>query len=138
MVVTVNHRVGLLGYLYLGASGEEFAASNHAGNLDLAAAHVRQITCHAVIQAHVRPERVMNDLKSYASRALNEAGFDGSDRKRWGGTEALAGWAMNMMNTWPRRRVCARRTRRTMAVYDSRAGGEPVTSRDREEATDSS
>ena len=25
----------------------------------------------------------MNDLKAYASRNLNEAGFDGKDRKRW-------------------------------------------------------
>jgi para-nitrobenzyl esterase len=36
VVVSVNHRAGLLGYLHL--SGEDLAASNHAGNLDLVAA----------------------------------------------------------------------------------------------------
>jgi para-nitrobenzyl esterase len=39
VVVTHNHRLGLLGYLYLGdLLGEEYAASGAAGMLDIAAA----------------------------------------------------------------------------------------------------
>lgn len=39
VVVTVNHRLGAFGYLYLGdALGGEYAASGNAGNLDLVAA----------------------------------------------------------------------------------------------------
>jgi REP element-mobilizing transposase RayT len=49
----------------------------------LLAAHVRSTHIHVVVQADLEPERVMNILKAYASRALNQAGFDGGDRKRW-------------------------------------------------------
>jgi len=49
----------------------------------LMAAHVRTNHVHLVIAAEVRPERVMNDLKSFASRRLNQLGFDAADRKRW-------------------------------------------------------
>ena len=39
VVVTVNHRLGALGYLHLGEiAGDEFAASGNNGNLDLVAA----------------------------------------------------------------------------------------------------
>ena len=34
-------------------------------------------------EAEGRPERVMDDLKSYASRCLNRTGLDEPDRKRW-------------------------------------------------------
>ena len=49
----------------------------------LLAAHVRTNHVHAVVEAEERPEKVMNDFKSYASRGLNLLGRDGSDRKRW-------------------------------------------------------
>jgi REP element-mobilizing transposase RayT len=49
----------------------------------LLAAHVRTSHVHAIVEAEALPERVMNDLKSYASRRLNQLGFDGADRKRW-------------------------------------------------------
>src|SRR5258706_14847510 len=49
----------------------------------LLAAHVRTNHVHAVVEAEARPERVLNDLKSYASRYLNQAGLDPSARKRW-------------------------------------------------------
>jgi REP element-mobilizing transposase RayT len=49
----------------------------------LHAVHVRSNHVHVVVSAAVTPERVMNDLKSYGSRRLNEAGFDTKDRKRW-------------------------------------------------------
>jgi hypothetical protein len=38
---------------------------------------------HVLVDADSKPERVMNDLKSFASRRLNERGLDGRDRKRW-------------------------------------------------------
>ncbi len=37
----------------------------------LFAAHVRTNHVHVVVEAEVRPEKVMNDFKSYASRGLN-------------------------------------------------------------------
>jgi REP element-mobilizing transposase RayT len=49
----------------------------------LLAAHVRTSHLHIVVKADARPERVMNDLKSYASRCLNRAGLDQPTRKRW-------------------------------------------------------
>ena len=49
----------------------------------LPAAHVRTNHLHLVVEADVRPERIMNDLKSYASRCLNRLGLDAPARKRW-------------------------------------------------------
>ena len=49
----------------------------------LLAAHVRSNHVHVLIEAEVKPERMMNDLKSYASRCLNAAGVDEPGRKRW-------------------------------------------------------
>lgn len=46
-------------------------------------AHVRTNHVHVVVEADIRPEMVMNALKSYASRGLNLSGIDGPDRKRW-------------------------------------------------------
>ena len=53
----------------------------------LLAAHVRTNHVHVVVEAEVRPEKIMNDLKSDA-RGLNCLGRDGpdpksSDPKRW-------------------------------------------------------
>jgi REP element-mobilizing transposase RayT len=47
----------------------------------LLAAHVRSNHVHVVVGADVEPERVMNDFKIYASRALNSV--EGRGRKRW-------------------------------------------------------
>ena len=47
------------------------------------AAHVRSNHVHVVVAAEVVPERVMNALKAYASRRLNESSIDGLNRKRW-------------------------------------------------------
>jgi len=47
------------------------------------AAHVRTNHVHAVVEAEVRPEKIMQDFKSYASRNLNGLGIDEPDRKRW-------------------------------------------------------
>jgi len=37
---------------------------------------------HAVVEAEVQPERVMNDFKAYASRRLNRISLDQPNRKR--------------------------------------------------------
>ena len=50
---------------------------------NLLAAHVRSNHVHAVVEAEARPERIMSEFKSYASRELNQLGSDGPDRKRW-------------------------------------------------------
>ena len=47
----------------------------------LLAAHVRVRHVHAVVQADVKPEKLMNDFKAYASRRLSESGDP--SRKRW-------------------------------------------------------
>ena len=49
----------------------------------LLAAHVRTNHVHMVVESEARPERVMNDIKSYASRCLNQTGLDEPARKRW-------------------------------------------------------
>jgi REP element-mobilizing transposase RayT len=49
----------------------------------LLAAHVGTNHVHLVIDAEAKPKRVMNDLKSYASRYLNQLGLDEPTRKRW-------------------------------------------------------
>lgn len=52
-------------------------------NWSLWAAHVRTKHVHVVVESDAAPERVMNDLKSFASRRLNDAGLDEPDHKRW-------------------------------------------------------
>ena len=62
------------------ASLHERCAERH---WNLWAAHVRTNHVHLVVEAEARPERVMNDLKSFASRSLNRKGLDQPDCKRW-------------------------------------------------------
>ena len=52
-------------------------------NWMLLAAHVRTNHVHLIAEAEAAPERIMNDLKSYASRCLNQSGLDSPNRKRW-------------------------------------------------------
>jgi REP element-mobilizing transposase RayT len=49
---------------------------------NLLAAHVRTNHVHVVVESEAKPEKVMNDFKSYASRALNLVEADIS-RRRW-------------------------------------------------------
>jgi hypothetical protein len=55
------------------------------------AAHVHTNHVHIVVEAEARPERVMNDLQSYASRCLNRLGLDDPARKRWARHECVGG-----------------------------------------------
>jgi REP element-mobilizing transposase RayT len=49
----------------------------------LLAAHVRSTHVHFVVGAEEKPERILNEVKAYTSRALNQTGFDHAFRKRW-------------------------------------------------------
>ena len=49
----------------------------------LHAVHVRALHVHVLVSGAQTPERMMNDFKAYASRALNAAGFDRPDERRW-------------------------------------------------------
>ena len=49
----------------------------------LLAAHVRTNHVHVIAEAEVAPERVMNDFKAYASRAMNPLDRNKSDLRRW-------------------------------------------------------
>jgi REP element-mobilizing transposase RayT len=49
---------------------------------NLLAAHVRSNHVHSVLEAETRPERSMNEFKSYASRELNRLTSERPDRKR--------------------------------------------------------
>jgi hypothetical protein len=49
----------------------------------LLAAHVRTNHVHVVTKATCKPEQVMNTMKAYSSRALNEYALEGPDRRRW-------------------------------------------------------
>jgi REP element-mobilizing transposase RayT len=49
----------------------------------LLAAHIRTNHVHVVSTANCKPERVMNAMKAYSSRALNKYELEGADRRRW-------------------------------------------------------
>jgi len=54
-----------------------------ASRVGLDRCSVRTNHVHAIIDAEPEPEKIMNSLKSYASRSLNLLGLDEPDRKRW-------------------------------------------------------
>ena len=49
----------------------------------LLAAHVRTNHIHLVVHAMIYPEKIMNIIKSYSSRRLNESKLDGNRINRW-------------------------------------------------------
>ncbi|MFN7933734.1 MAG: transposase [Bryobacteraceae bacterium] len=49
----------------------------------LLAAHVRTNHVHVIVEAEAAPEKVMNDFKAYASRALNQIEGQEQGRRRW-------------------------------------------------------
>jgi hypothetical protein len=88
------------------------------------AAHIRATHVHAIVDSPATPEAVMNALKAYASRALNDAGLDSADQKRWarhGSTRYL----------WNHEQISAAITYvvdqqgERMAVFDCEVDGSP-------------
>lgn len=66
----------------------------------LMAAHVRTNHVHIVVEANAMPEKIMKDLKAYASRRLDRSGLDPQSRKRWvrhGSTRYL--WKPKQLST---------------------------------------
>ena len=49
----------------------------------LLAAHIRTNHVHIIIHATLSPENIMNTIKAYASRRLNESKLDNDRLKRW-------------------------------------------------------
>lgn len=49
----------------------------------LVATHVRTNHVHLIVHAMLSPENIMNTIKAYASRRLNEAKLDGQRINRW-------------------------------------------------------
>lgn len=49
----------------------------------LSAAHARSTHVHVVVATSAKPERVLVDLKSYASRGLVKSGLETSSRPKW-------------------------------------------------------
>ena len=82
----------------------------------LLAAHVRTNHVHAVVEADVQPERIMNALKSYASRALNSLGCDPVNRKRWA-RHGSTRWLWNDQNVRDAVRYVVEEQGEPMAVF---------------------
>jgi REP element-mobilizing transposase RayT len=80
------------------------------------AGHVRTNHVHIVIDADATPERVMNDLKSYASRCLNQAGFDSPNRKRWA-RHGSTRWLRSRTNIDSAMRYVIEKQGDPMAIY---------------------
>ena len=59
---------------------QEVCVFRHWG---LVALHIRPSHIHSVVHAEMNPEKLMNNFKTYASRKLNNAGFENNERKRW-------------------------------------------------------
>jgi REP element-mobilizing transposase RayT len=49
----------------------------------LLAAHIRTNHVHLVVMANCKPDLVLNTMKSYSSRGLNQSALDSPDRRRW-------------------------------------------------------
>jgi REP element-mobilizing transposase RayT len=67
-------------------------------NWTLLAAHVRTNHTHVIVEAEAKPEKIMNDFKSYASRALNKLESDNA-RRRWA-HHGSTRWLWNDQDVW--------------------------------------
>ena len=84
----------------------------------LLAAHVRTNHVHVVVMANCKPDLVLNTMKSYSSRGLNEATLDDPDRRRWarhGSTRYL--WTRDAV--WAAVQYVVREQGESMAVYEA-------------------
>jgi hypothetical protein len=69
----------------------------------LHAVHVRSNHVHIILTANGPPERVMNDLKTAASRALNKAFPAEQGRTRWAGPGMAVPVTSGMSRPWRRK-----------------------------------
>lgn len=87
---------------------------------NLLAVHVRTNHVHIVIEAEAKPERIMNDLKSYASRCLNRLGLDDLARKRWA-RHGSTRWLWNAASVSAAIRYVVDQQGSPMAVFEATA-----------------
>ncbi len=90
----MDQRAYLMDHLRRNAVLEAIIERCRQRDWDLLAAHIRSNHVHLILAADTTPERIMNDIKSCASRSLNQLGFDTPERKRWarhGSTRHLYG-----------------------------------------------
>ena len=89
----------------------------------LLAAHARTSHVHIVVDADTPPERIMNDLKSYASRCLNRLELDEPARKRWA-RHSSTRWLWNPRSISAAIRYVVDEQGDPMAVFEAAALGE--------------
>jgi REP element-mobilizing transposase RayT len=87
-------------------------------NWSVLAAHVRSSHVHIVVESEARPERIMNDLKSYASRYLNRIGLDQPARKRWA-RHGSTRWLLNAENVSAAVRYVVDEQGEPMSVFEA-------------------
>jgi REP element-mobilizing transposase RayT len=86
----------------------------------LLAAHVRTNHVHVVVEGETKPERIMNDLKSYASRSLNALGIDEPGRQRWA-KHGSTGWLWKPHNISAAIQYVVGEQGEPMAVFENRS-----------------
>jgi len=89
---------------------------------NLLAAQVRTNRVHIVVEADARPERIMNDLKSYASRCLNDLKREEAQRKRWA-RHGRTRWLWNRENVLAAISYVVDEQGDPMAVYEAAGVG---------------
>ena len=82
----------------------------------LLAAQVRANHVHLIVEAEARPERILNDLKSYASRCLNQKAADEPGRKRWA-RHGSTRWLWKPEHVWAAIRYVVEEQGEPMAVF---------------------
>ena len=95
------------------------AVCRHRG-YELRAAHVRTNHVHVACEAMGRPEAVMNAMKSYGSRALNERALDDPNRRRWA-RHGSTRWLWTRDALWAAIQYVVRGQGEPMEVYEQPA-----------------
>jgi REP element-mobilizing transposase RayT len=87
-------------------------------NWNLLAAHVRTNHVHLVVEGAVRPERILSNLKSYASLCLNQIKLDEPTRKRWA-RHGSTRWLWEPKNVSAAIRYAVAKQGERMAVFEA-------------------
>ena len=71
---------------------------------------------HVIVEAEIRPERIMNEFKSHASRELTRLGKDGTKRKRWA-RHGSTRWLWKDQDVWEAIRYVVEQQGEPMALF---------------------
>ena len=88
----------------------------HSRGWQMLACHVRTTHAHIVVESEARPERVMNDFKAYASRALSRFKPELADSRRWA-RHGSTRWLWKDQDVREAVRYVVERQGEPMAVY---------------------